>query len=105
MVPDEGIIVIEDTIAIYTCDDGFYVSGNEFRICDLDTGVWSGSDPVCQRTLFFISAFHIHFSLTLSVLAITASIQMVVVYYVLCMNYNLHKFLTSRFLPLPATTC
>ena len=70
MVPEEGIIVIEDTIATYTCNDGFYVSGNEFRTCDLDTGVWSGSDPVCQRMLSFFLAFQLHFSLTLSLIAI-----------------------------------
>ena len=51
------------------------------------------SDPVCQRMLFFISAFHIHFSLTLSVYNShnSLSIQMVVLYY----NYTImHEIYT-----------
>ncbi len=37
-----------------TCEAGFYLEGSEVRVCMDDDGmdaigVWSGSDPVCQR--------------------------------------------------------
>ena len=34
--------------AIYTCDSGFELVGTVFRTC-LTSGVWSGTDPVCNE--------------------------------------------------------
>ncbi len=44
------------TNAIYTCEAGFYLEGNEVRVCMDDNGmdairVWSGQEPSCVRTL------------------------------------------------------
>ncbi len=39
------------TVATYTCNTGYTLSGGITitRTCGSDDGVWSGSDPVCQR--------------------------------------------------------
>lgn len=34
--------------AIYSCDAGYNLVGNRTRTCQA-TGVWSGSEPTCQR--------------------------------------------------------
>ncbi len=44
------------TEATYTCEAGFYLEGNEVRVCmdddGMDTiGVWSGQEPSCVRKL------------------------------------------------------
>ncbi len=36
-----------DTVATYTCNPGFTLTGNSTRTCGSD-GVWSGSDPMCE---------------------------------------------------------
>ena len=40
------------TVATHSCSDGFFLMGNEMRVCGGDgtspTGVWSGSEPVCS---------------------------------------------------------
>lgn len=46
----EGVIcyngsTVEST-AIYICDDGFVLVGNEARVCQID-GNWNGSIPQC----------------------------------------------------------
>ncbi len=38
-----------DTVATYSCDPGFRLSGTEIRSC-LDTERWSGQPPVCMPT-------------------------------------------------------
>ena len=35
------------TVATYSCEEGYLLSGIEKRICQGSTG-WSGSDPVCE---------------------------------------------------------
>ncbi len=35
------------TVATYTCNPGYTLSGNEARTCESDM-MWSGSDPTCQ---------------------------------------------------------
>ena len=44
------------TEATYTCEAGFYLEGNEVRVCMDDNGmdaigVWSGQEPSCVRKL------------------------------------------------------
>ena len=44
------------TNATYTCEAGFYLEGNEVRVCMDDDGmdaigVWSGQEPSCVRKL------------------------------------------------------
>ena len=34
--------------AIYTCDTGHQLVGNEERVCQ-ETGLWSGSEPYCKK--------------------------------------------------------
>ena len=40
------------TVATHSCSDGFFLMGNEMRVCGGDgtspTGMWSGSEPVCS---------------------------------------------------------
>ena len=52
--PDNGIVDVPITtvgsVATYSCDNGFLVSGNSQRICQMD-GFWSGSAPTCSGTL------------------------------------------------------
>ena len=58
--PENGNVDSNGVIAIYTCIIGYYVSGDEERTCNFSTGMWSGSDPVCQRML---PLFHLTYSL------------------------------------------
>lgn len=41
-----------DSIATYTCMSGFVLDGNVNRVCQR-SGLWNGSDPVCNRKLGF----------------------------------------------------
>ena len=47
-----------NTVATYSCSEGYYLIGQTSRTClgdslsvngFTDTGVWSGSSPFCQR--------------------------------------------------------
>ena len=49
---DDGVApFILNTIAIHACNDGFFLSGAEVRVCE-DTnrlfGVWNGTVPTCE---------------------------------------------------------
>ena len=50
--PTNGGVVINDStrvvgsIATYSCDDGFLLSGSIERECQ-DNGMWSGNEPLC----------------------------------------------------------
>jgi CUB/sushi domain-containing protein len=34
--------------ARYTCDSGYKLSGRNYRVCQNDHGLWSGTEPKCQ---------------------------------------------------------
>ncbi len=38
-----------DTVATHSCNDDFFLSGPETRVC-LPSGIWSNRIPVCLRT-------------------------------------------------------
>ena len=38
----------EGNTANYSCSAGFVLSGDRTRTC-LDTGMWSGNEPTCER--------------------------------------------------------
>ena len=67
MDPPNGRVLIDSEMdglrATYVCDEGFYLIGDDSRTCDFSVEVWSGLEPVCQRTLFFF--FHFSSLLTL----------------------------------------
>ena len=50
--PSNGVVDYEDTVfqsvATYSCNKGFEISGEETRICNED-GSWLGSMPSCKR--------------------------------------------------------
>ena len=35
--------------ATYICNRGYEVSGDELRICNLESGIWNGNDSTCKR--------------------------------------------------------
>ena len=49
--PANGQVTLNGTafgsIAIYSCDDGYVLNGNEMRICQ-SSGEWSGDEPTCE---------------------------------------------------------
>ena len=49
--PENGLLAISNitfgSIANYSCDEGYNIMGNEMRLC-LESGLWSGEDPICQ---------------------------------------------------------
>lgn len=40
-------------VAHYNCPRGYYMEGNETRVC-LQNGSWSGSSPTCYRNYLLI---------------------------------------------------
>ena len=53
---------IEGTVATYSCDGDLVLVGNAMRTCgprsvdasvDGEVGVWSGSDPMCGRFVYY----------------------------------------------------
>lgn len=36
-----------DSVATYTCDDGYTLMGNDKRTCQ-NSAMWTGSDPSCE---------------------------------------------------------
>ena len=47
---------LEGTVAGYSCMQGYILSGDETRVCQLNTntvlGVWSGTEPICISRLY-----------------------------------------------------
>ena len=56
--PTNGMVTVEDrtvdSVAIYECDTGYELNGDETRTCE-DDGEWSGSEPTCERMLLLTS--------------------------------------------------
>ncbi len=52
--PDYGEVDFSSTKfkskATYSCDDGFFLVGDETRVCQAN-GKWSGEAPICKRQL------------------------------------------------------
>ena len=52
------------TVAVYLCNEGFNLTGNNLRTCSGDgssvSGVWGGSAPVCagRYTQVIVTSFH-----------------------------------------------
>ena len=51
--PDNGQVDTSDgttleSIATYTCNDGFCLEGDSMRVCQPD-GTWSGDEPTCGK--------------------------------------------------------
>ena len=51
--PANGAVDLSDgtefgATAVYSCDAGYILSGTSTRDC-LDTGLWSGVEPTCNR--------------------------------------------------------
>ena len=42
-----GVLTFED-ICVYTCNTGYLLIGNSFRMCQKD-GSWSGTEPICKK--------------------------------------------------------
>ncbi len=42
-------LLTNETIATYTCNDGFSLAGNPNRI--YDTGKWTGAEPMCIESI------------------------------------------------------
>ncbi len=42
-----------NTVATYTCDNGYTLTGGSFRQCQND-GTWSGTTPTCQGEFHYI---------------------------------------------------
>ena len=40
-----------NSVAIYSCDDGYSLVGDASRTC-LETGLWSGTAPTCNSKYF-----------------------------------------------------
>ena len=46
--PGNGTVtVIGNETALYNCDEGYQLVGNDTRICESD-GEWSDEEPTCQ---------------------------------------------------------
>ena len=46
--PGNGAVQVSGIVATYSCNSGYDLRGNRRRICS--NGVWSGSEPSCERS-------------------------------------------------------
>ena len=53
---DNGVPSYEDTCS-FKCNTGYELTGSDTRICQ-SNGSWSGSDGVCGRGTYIITAIH-----------------------------------------------
>ncbi len=42
-----------NTIALFTCDNGYTLTGGSFRVCQNDR-TWDGTTPICQGEFRYI---------------------------------------------------
>lgn len=61
-------------VAHYNCPRGYYIEGNETRIC-MQNGSWSGFTPVCYGKFYFFS-FPFFFYLLKNKLSIVSLLKM-----------------------------
>ena len=53
--PSNGSVNFSDSMAVYTCQSGYWLSGPEQRLCNNNTAEWTGSEPQCIRELLLHS--------------------------------------------------
>ena len=53
--PLNGTVSVDKTvyesIAMYTCDDGYILMGERHRLC-LANGSWSNEEPMCKHKIY-----------------------------------------------------
>ena len=49
VAPTNGNVNVNGDTAEYSCNDGFRLQGNRRRMCP--NGIWSGSNPMCVRSM------------------------------------------------------
>ena len=60
--PANGNVDVTDgtntgSVATYSCDDGYTLSGSETRTCE-EGGLWSGDAPVCEGKVVVVQCIH-----------------------------------------------
>lgn len=51
--PENGNVDFTDSVATYTCNNGYTLVGLEERLCNNDTAQWMGQEPECISELNF----------------------------------------------------
>ena len=46
--------IMINSVATYSCNTGYTLTGDDMRTC-LETGLWSGSEPICTGRLMYDS--------------------------------------------------
>ena len=46
--------IMINSLATYSCNTGYTLTGDDMRTC-LETGLWSGSEPICTGRLMYDS--------------------------------------------------
>ena len=71
--PENGQVTVNTrtvgSVATYTCNNGYNLTGASFRICAPDSGVigqWTLQPPTCPRKLIEFASDHNDHSLSLS---------------------------------------
>ena len=64
VVPADGDVrVFGASVAVYICNDGYYLADNSYRVC-LDNGAWSGSVPACNSKPYTMSECMVIYALS-----------------------------------------
>ena len=53
--PPNGNVSLSNSVALYSCLDGYRLDGQETRYCSNNTAQWLGQAPTCTREYFFFS--------------------------------------------------
>lgn len=55
LAPSNGMVEVnsDGSVATYTCDVGFTLSGLESRNCQTADATWEGTDPTCSKETRF----------------------------------------------------
>ena len=68
----EFTTTLENSVANYSCNQGFFLVGDGQRICQAD-GKWSGVEPECQGIfLYYVICIYVHMHIFRSCLFIIA---------------------------------